>query len=319
MKRMLIVFFSVIMTLGNIMAENIIPQLDAKGEIAERSTVDAFDTLVQKHTQILLQKNPFKGTKVGDIVTFRVDNGKVMNGKVYKLTRRGIRFGSEEVQMFFTWDRLLPVDRFLLDRAFYNYQIRKQAIELAKIEQEQLEKEASLKRMNERIRQNQEQKERERQAAIERLNANPIISEYDRMEKITWYETIRDTTNAIYQGYRIEPYFGKRDDGTIILRMRTTYSGKSWVFYKRVKLLGDNNVEVEFATVYPYKKTEVLAGSVMEWCDNNLTIFSDKLCELAKSKTILVKFYGKYNCEFEMIPLQLQIFKEVIKKYQEIK
>ena len=91
------------------------------------------------------------------------------------------------------------------------------------------------------------------------------------------------------------------------------------LFYERVKLLGDNDTEVEFFTEYPQKKSEVYdGGEVVEWSDDNLTAQSGKLCELAKSKSILVKFYGKYSREFEMTPKQLRIFKEVMAKYQSL-
>ena len=197
----------------------------------------------------------------------------------------------------------------ILDDIFRKYPFKKNDSQYTVLSQKV---EAELKAEDEKL-------AREQKAQEDHLNANPVKIKYDRMEKITWYETARDTEEAFYRGYKIEPYFGKHDNGTFILRVRTRFEGRSWVFYERVKLLGDNDTEVEFFTEYPQKKSEVYdGGEVVEWSDDNLTAQSGKLSELAKSKSILVKFYGKYSREFEMTPKQLRIFKEVMAKYQSL-
>ena len=70
----------------------------------------------------------------------------------------------------------------------------------------------------------------------------------------------------------------------------------------------------------PQKKSDIFdGGSIEEWSDDNLTSSSERLIALAQAGSIFVKFYGRYNGEFEMTPLQLKIFKEVIARYQELR
>ena len=180
--------------------------------------------------------------------------------------------------------------------------------------------EEELKSRSEAHKAAEEERFRAQKVEEARIEANPISEKYDKMEKFTWYETARDSEKASCQGYRIEPYFGKHDNGRVILRMRTSYRGSNWVFYERVKLLGDNGVELTFTTEPPQKKSDIFdGGSIEEWSDDNLTSSSERLIALAQAGSIFVKFYGRYNGEFEMTPLQLKIFKEVIARYQELR
>lgn len=112
---------------------------------------DELETLREKYEQEIRAQLPFTAPQVGDEVAFRIDDGKEMKGKIYRLTGKNIRFGSEDVQMTLDWDRLVPADRLQLDPAFYEEYVKKQSLEqarmkLAAIEKGKQEKEARAAR-----------------------------------------------------------------------------------------------------------------------------------------------------------------------------
>ena len=152
---------------------------------------------------------------------------------------------------------------------------------------------------------------------------------YDHMQSITWYETKRDckyvTRNGSYgsrypdEYYSVELYAGRTDNGNKLLRLRTGYyvygDSRTWIFYKKVQIKGSNGKSVFIATEYPEKKSESGSGSIQEWSDNNVNNIEEELAEIAKSRSIFVKFYGKYPFEFKMNAEQVAAFKEIIARY----
>ena len=156
-----------------------------------------------------------------------------------------------------------------------------------------------------------------------------IKVDVDEMESIEWYESDR-VSLANHEGvfekngsiFVVEPYFGvDRKKQSIIFRMRTKYCDlrdsdydADWIFYERVQFLGlENGARL---TVIPGSKKEsnVEKLGLVEWADN--FIEPDEFENLMKSKTIRVKFYGKFSMEFDLSLEQYQMFEEILYAYK---
>ncbi len=179
---------------------------------------------------------------------------------------------------------------------------------------------AKLREVNLKAKKVKEEKERFEAS----LNKN-IKSKYDDFQKVTWYETTRNTSKSIgnYRSLSIEIYFGKKDDGNKYFRIRSRYIDKrsdyhdtQWIFYESVKLLGDNGYDITIATNYPNKQSENDSYGLQEWSDD--TISEDAVFKLAESNSISVRFDGKYRYDFEMNSNQLNAFKEITEKYKRL-
>ena len=160
-----------------------------------------------------------------------------------------------------------------------------------------------------------------------------IKKRYDIMQEVTWYETYRNCKYEISHNtylivtpdkyYSIEPYFGLTDKGTFILRLRTRYydatDDRDWVFYEKVQIKGDNDVNIYVETKYPEKKSDTSSVSLTEWSDNNVDGLADRFIQLSKANSIRVKFYGKYSREFDMTEEQLKAFQEIMHLYESMR
>jgi len=171
--------------------------------------------------------------------------------------------------------------------------------------------------LNKEIQLSKEKKELEA-----RLNKN-ISSKYDKMQYTTWYETTRDIrySSNDSEWYYVELYIGKLDNGKKYFRLRTQYSNlqnkdTKWIFYNQIQLLGDNGKNIYITTDHPEKKSEVCSWGLKEWSDN--LVMEDDFIELAKAKTIRVKFCGKYSSEFDLNENQTMAVKEIIEKYKSL-
>lgn len=179
------------------------------------------------------------------------------------------------------------------------------------------------------------EKEAKRRAEKEEKEAKALVNiskKYDLMQETTWYETSRNCekelskfkyVDAPNKYYSISLYFGKKDNGTFLLRLRTSFydatESYNWVFYDRVQLKGDNGVNIYIETKYPEKDSEVGDGSVREWSDNYVGDKAIDFIKLAKADIIYVKFYGKYPYEFVMTDEQICAFKEILTLYESMR
>lgn len=113
----------------------------------EASDKGEMELLQEKYEKEIRDQLPFTEPKVGEYVKFRIDDGKIIEGKIYRLTKQNICLGSDDVQMTLKWDRLVPYDRMRFDRTFYEEYIKSQAREQAKIKKESLEREEKRKEL----------------------------------------------------------------------------------------------------------------------------------------------------------------------------
>lgn len=110
---------------------------------------DELDILREQFEQEIREDLPFSAPQVGDEVVFRIDEGKRMKGKIYRLTHQNIQLGSEDSLKTLNWDRLVKADRLRLDRSFYENYVKEQALIPAKARLKAIVKEK--KRMEDQI------------------------------------------------------------------------------------------------------------------------------------------------------------------------
>ena len=160
-------------------------------------------------------------------------------------------------------------------------------------------------------------KQREEQKLNEFISKN-----YDEFQKITWYETKRNTDyeDDSYHTFKVELYFGYSPNNKFF-RLRTRYTDRCsdyhdtrWIFYERIHLLADNGSEILVKTDYPAKQSDNDTYGLTEWSDNLLS--ESEVLAFAQASKIKVRFYGKYTHEFSMTPNQLKAFKEIIEKFK---
>lgn len=145
-----------------------------------------------------------------------------------------------------------------------------------------------------------EEAERKKQKGLaelakkERLRSlKKLKKKYDDVSGITWYKqpyfTHYNNSNltSIYIG----------DDGSYAwLRLKMSYYGDNWIFFKKAYLSFDGNTKEIVFNEYDDKETENEGGGVWEWIDvkvsNDLQVF---LREFAKSKSAKMRLSGKYT------------------------
>lgn len=150
-----------------------------------------------------------------------------------------------------------------------------------------------------------------------------ITQKRDDMQKAIWMESldhVKYTKDNLE--FWVNPYVGKFDDGEIRLRIKTRYIAErqeyrdsKWIFYDKIQFLNDRGDEVFLTIDHPEKKTEVENFGITEWAD----VRGEKLLKLKDSKSIKVKFYGKYSHEFALTDEQCRAFNEIFNLYEYLK
>lgn len=152
-----------------------------------------------------------------------------------------------------------------------------------------------------------------------------VTATRDDIQEVVWYETKRNTRiENGYTTYKVEFYIGKHDSGNLTFRVRTRffeemsdYHDPSWIFYERVRLLGDNGARLDITTEYPNKQQDNDRYGLEEWSDDNVPI--ERALEFKTAQSIKVMFDGKYSHTFNMNAQQLAAFKEIIAVYEYLK
>ena len=152
-----------------------------------------------------------------------------------------------------------------------------------------------------------------------------VTANRDDIQEVVWYETKRNTRiENGYSTYKVEFYIGKHDSGNLTFRVRTRffeemtdYHDPSWIFYERVRLLGDNGARLDITTEYPNKKQDNDRYGLEEWSDNNVPI--ESVLEFKTAQSVKVMFDGQYSHTFNMNAQQLAAFREMIAVYEYLK
>lgn len=120
---------------------------------------------------------------------------------------------------------------------------------------------------------------------------NRLRKEYDDVSGITWYYNPYfvhyDNTN------RISLYIGQ-DNTDVWLRLKISYEGSNWIFFKDAYLSYDGNTR---QILFTDKETEVgNGGRVWEWIDVPVEgSLLSYLKDFTEGKSIKIKLSGKYS------------------------
>ena len=145
-----------------------------------------------------------------------------------------------------------------------------------------------------------------------------IRSKKDEMQNVVFHSSTRDTSTTVSKG-RIDLNFYIVDSLSArepYFRLRTSYSGDNWIFYKRVTLLGDNGAKIIINPDHPEKKTDVVSGGVREWSDNALSSKAEMVIKLSHANSVKIRFDGQYQVNFNMTNNQLQSLKDIVSQFQ---
>jgi hypothetical protein len=152
----------------------------------------------------------------------------------------------------------------------------------------------------------------------------------DQYAPVTWYTTTRSTKTQYNDNidFDVEFYYGKGDDGTEFIRLRTAYTearsdqqDSRPLRYNRIRLTDDAGHYYEIPTGYPYRQVFTGPNSVEVWSDNFLVapwhwkLDGPGWLGFANSRTIHARFEGESICEFDLTPEQVAGISEIIKHY----
>ena len=161
--------------------------LPVKGNEDKEEEVVTLETLIAKNREKVYSEMPFQEPEIGSVMIIRVDNEDT-EGILHKITDKGILFGSDDVKIMFTWDRLSKKDLIKLRRSDYEEFAKEIATEwaqgeLAKIEAEKLKK--------------AEEAERKRQEAEAKRQKRYNASRFRQEFISSWDGSCRPVVNAL--------------------------------------------------------------------------------------------------------------------------
>ena len=119
-----------------------------------------------------------------------------------------------------------------------------------------------------------------------------LKKKFDDISGITWYEQPYFT--HYNNSFLTSIYIGSENSNW--LRLKMSYSGDNWIFFKKAYLSFDGKTKEIFFDNYKDKKSDNSGGKIWEWIDvtidNELESF---LRKFAKSKNAKMRLSGKYS------------------------
>lgn len=148
-----------------------------------------------------------------------------------------------------------------------------------------------------------------------------FTTNYDKIEKITWYEHKSMPQYIDVRSYII-PYIGKRDSGDVWVCIRYNYTADSWIFWENMTIMVDG----EKFFKYPSRNDLVRDNDteVWEWYDEVLDINVgmnnedlQMLKKIAESEETIIRFQGdEYNYDLTVSATDKKIISDVLALYQ---
>lgn len=138
---------------------------------------------------------------------------------------------------------------------------------------------------------------------------------HDSMEGITWY---RPKIGTFIHKTMIYPYIGEKE-GSVWLRFKLMYKGRSWLFINSYILLIDR--ERFTIKLKKYPEREVVSGSLItEISDIEVDAYIFKILEkIANARSVTVRYNGTRHYSDKRIKSKyILMFKNVIKAYREL-
>lgn len=169
--------------------------------------------------------------------------------------------------------------------------------------------EQEIKRQEEAVKIKKNKEEAEEKERIAKATSK-MDKKRDDIEKITWF-LHKDLKKEFRTN--IQLYFGKPDNNSPYLRMKTTYHSDTWLFIHSMIIVIDD-------IQYPFKNIKFErdnSSSIWEWNDmlveNNLIYL---LKNIANSKKTVIRFEGRqYHKDYTVTEKEKQAIKDVLDAY----
>lgn len=157
------------------------------------------------------------------------------------------------------------------------------------------------------IEQEKKQEEERRLSAVKRMK-----KDYDDVSGQIWYQNPYFTH---YNNSNLTSIYIGQSDSNVLLRLKMSYYGDSWIFFKNAYLYYDGNtLEIPF-NEYQDKKTEN-DSSTWEWID--VGVSSDMLAfirEMANGKDVKMRLSGKYTETRKLSTNEMKAIKDILLAY----
>ena len=142
-----------------------------------------------------------------------------------------------------------------------------------------------------------------------------LTTDFDDFKNITWYE------QSYFTHYNnrdfLSLYIGQNDE-EIWLRLKASYEGDEWIFFKKCYLSYAGNTYDVIFNQFSDKKTDH-DTRVWEWIDisvdDNLLAY---LAEYAYSETPKIRLSGKYNSDRDLSRHEIFGLQDILEAYYEL-
>jgi hypothetical protein len=156
-----------------------------------------------------------------------------------------------------------------------------------------------------------EEKRKKRLEALKKLK-----KEKDDVSGITWYKQPYFTH---YTNTNLTSIYIGSGEYSPWLRLKMSYQGDSWIFFKKAYLSYDGNTKEIIFNEYDDKKSDNDSG-VWEWIDIKVTKdVEDFLREFSKSKNAKMRLSGKYTKTRNLSWKERQGIRDVLNGYDALK
>ena len=181
----------------------------------------------------------------------------------------------------------------------------------ALVEQLRKFKEAEIERLHKLKQDSIAKAEAARLAVVKRLKKN-----YDDVSGTIWYE---QPYFVHYNSQNLASLYIGENDKSVWLRLKMTYAGADWIFFKNAYLSYDGKtLEVVF-NEYKDKETQVSSG-VQEWIDVSVdnSMFT-YLKEFVQAKEPKMRLSGKYTRTRTLSTNEIKGMRDVLLAYEVLK
>lgn len=172
---------------------------------------------------------------------------------------------------------------------------------------ERKEIEQHIKRIKDECYRKRIEEKNKRLAAVKKLK-----KEYDDVSGITWY--YNPYFVHYYSKNLVSLYIGQIGN-SVWLRLKMTYHGDNWIFFKNAYLSYDGNTYDIYFDEYQDKETDVGYG-VSEWIDVSVSSSTlDFLKQMVNGKHIKMRLSGKYTRTRDLSTDEIKGIRDVLLAY----
>lgn len=146
-----------------------------------------------------------------------------------------------------------------------------------------------------------------RLAAVKKLK-----KEYDDVSGITWYY---NPYFVHYNNTNLTSIYIGQNNNSIWLRLKMSYQGDNWIFFKNAYLSYDGNTYEIYFNEYQDKKSDNHSG-VWEWIDVSVSSSTlDFLRKMVEGKQVKMRLSGKYTHTRNLSTNEIKGIRDVLLAY----